>query len=775
MQERGDGDIGGPCVESMAVGGGQWRRIVVRRVLLLAVVLVLVLPWLGHVFTHLPADDASDDAWLIVWVLDWVHNALATAPRGLFDPPVNHPAPGQLAGSEHFLSSQLLFAPLRWLAGSSVAAANLTALLSYVLAVACMDVLLIALGIEPWAAFVVALSYGFGWQGRPGRLHILQSQHFYVPLAALALHRLRERPTRGRALAVTAVLTAGLLSSYHMAVYLTVGMTVWGTAECLRAGDGRGRYAGRAIAAGVVAAALLVTISIPYLLRPEAHGGAELAYSRWRMTHLESEPEGPANADLLFVLRSFVGCAVGGGQSQSCLPVDWLAERVWTLARGGALPSSLLVVPALVLIGFADAARTASPRRQIFLAGAAFVLTGVLLAGPAYCTVAGMELPLPAALLAASPARFIRVPDRALVLAFFGGALLVACGLDVGFRRLGRPARLAAVVLLTLATVFRFPLSPAILASKTMPRMPWEGLQRFGRLSPVRYLTNPALGVDAPSYAAVAEKVRALGPGPLLDLPVTPDGTAVMGQMVHRQPTICFYTGYLPVHVSMVERLIAELPHAAALDDLIDMTELRWIVLRPEHEWPSAKVYRRHVDALRAHPRVITMMAPGDFTLVQLDPRSHRPDWPRSLAAGPRRGVSSLGTPLVRLPAGQAFVRVHARPRATAGLPVPIRVAVANESSRAWAASPPARPGVPLTVRLELKWTASGDPDDEAARETFELRRDVLAGEKIGQVVRTTAPERPGRYRIEVAVRQVEGADLASPQNPASTEVEITP
>src|SRR5262245_27498163 len=99
-----------------------------RRALLVGAVLVLALPWLGHVHTALPVDDASDDAWLIVWVLAWVRHVLATRPSALFEPPLNWPAPGQLAGSEHFLSNQLLFAPLQWATGSSIAAANLTAL-----------------------------------------------------------------------------------------------------------------------------------------------------------------------------------------------------------------------------------------------------------------------------------------------------------------------------------------------------------------------------------------------------------------------------------------------------------------------------------------------------------------------------------------------------------------------------------------------------------------------------------------------------------------------
>jgi hypothetical protein len=738
-------------------------------VLLLAIVLILALPWLPHVYSKLPVDDASDDAWLIVWVLDWVRHALATAPRMLFDPPLNWPAPGQLAGSEHFLSSQLLFVPLRWLTGSSLAAANLTALLSYALAVLCMDVLLIALGIEPWAAFVVAFAYGFGWIGRPGRLHILQSQHFYMPLAALALHRLRSRPTRWGALAVAAVLAAGLLSSYHMAVYLSVGAAIWGVAELARSGEGRGRYLGRAVGAGLVAVAILVMVSMPYLLRPEAHGESELAYSRWKMSHLESEHEELANGDVLFLVRSYVGCALGAGQSQSCVPVDWLADRVWGLEKAGALPLFLLVAPIFVLLGFADAARTPSRRRGIFAVGSLFVLAGVLLAGPPYCVVGDVKIPLPPALIAASPARFIRVPDRALVLAFFGAALMLACGIEVVLGRLGRGRRAALVAVLTVAIAFRFPLGPAVLASTTMPSTPWGHLQRWGRLAPIRYLENPALDADASSYDSVTEQVRMRGEGPLLDLPVTTDGAAVVGQMIHRQPTICFYTGYLPAHVSMVERLIEELPSAAALDDLIDMTQLRWIVLRPEHEWPSPESYRRHVDGLRAHPRVRSMTPAGDFTLVELDPTSRHPDWFESLAAGPRRGFSALGTPLVRLPAtADATLRVDTPTRVVAAAPLDVTIALTNQGPHAWPAAAPARPGVPFSVRLELTWIDPDHPNDPTT--TFELRRDVPAGERLEQTVTVTTPKQAARARLAATLRQVDGPELAT----QAVDVEIT-
>src|SRR4029079_259446 len=114
--------------------------------------------------------------------------------------PSNGPRPRQLAGSEHFLASQLAYAPLRWLTGSAVAAANLTAWLSYALAAVAMQALCVGLRIAPGAAVVVAVAYGFGWHGTPGRVHILQSQHLWLPVIALALDRLRERASAGRTL-----------------------------------------------------------------------------------------------------------------------------------------------------------------------------------------------------------------------------------------------------------------------------------------------------------------------------------------------------------------------------------------------------------------------------------------------------------------------------------------------------------------------------------------------------------------------------------------------
>jgi hypothetical protein len=75
---------------------------------------VLALPWLrvathaaptGHLMN--PADER-----LVPWILGWVAHALVVAPAHLMDANINYPARAQLAGIEHFLSTQLAFAPV---------------------------------------------------------------------------------------------------------------------------------------------------------------------------------------------------------------------------------------------------------------------------------------------------------------------------------------------------------------------------------------------------------------------------------------------------------------------------------------------------------------------------------------------------------------------------------------------------------------------------------------------------------------------------------------
>src|SRR5262249_24914438 len=124
-----------------------WRSAMLRSLLGYTAVFALLTHawWSTATYAVAPGTDPRD-ARLIIWILGWVAHALAHAPASLFDAPIFHPAPGQLAGSEHFLSAQLVFGPIYWAGGNPVLAANVVALLSYPLAAIAMDRLLSAQG-----------------------------------------------------------------------------------------------------------------------------------------------------------------------------------------------------------------------------------------------------------------------------------------------------------------------------------------------------------------------------------------------------------------------------------------------------------------------------------------------------------------------------------------------------------------------------------------------------------------------------------------------------
>lgn len=102
------------------------------------------------------------DSRLLAWTQAAVAGALADDPVALFDAPIFHPAPSQLAGAEAFLSSQIVYAPVFWLTGNAVLAANVLILLSYPLAALAMDRLLVALGAGRLVAWVGGLVFALG-------------------------------------------------------------------------------------------------------------------------------------------------------------------------------------------------------------------------------------------------------------------------------------------------------------------------------------------------------------------------------------------------------------------------------------------------------------------------------------------------------------------------------------------------------------------------------------------------------------------------------------
>ena len=681
------------------------------------VFLLTASPWIGSAGHAVPRLGvlaplvSPDDARMICWAFGWIAHATVAASARLLDAPINYPAPAQLTGSEHFASSVLVAAPVFWSTGNAVLAANAVALVSYPLAALAMDRLLVALGCDALVAWTGGLLFMFGPLRVPGNLQILQYPNVYLPLLALVLLRLRRRTDLRWGVIFALVLLAAMFSSYHMALMSGVVVALWAGRELVNREPGRGRFI--LVAAGVVAldAGLLLLVSRSYFGRAEAQ--ASVVPDFWR------QPPG--------LLWFFVGLFMR----------RWFGTIALLLATIG--------VPAL-LFGRSAARRTAA-------AGLLFTIVSAVLILP----------PAPIVhLLAASPARFLRAPWRFVVVAGLGTALLGAAGLEAVRERL--PERAGRLVLALVA------LAVAIDRGRALVGAGLDEIHPMGR--------------DRPVYDAVTQ-ATAGDPGALLELPLhdaraeehespiyrgslEPD--AMVGGTRHWLPLLVGHTGYTPPHRRLVDATIDRLPRADALADLVDMTHVRWLLLRPEEYWEDAASRA----AILRLPEVRIVLARDGWILARVDRPPRHSGWFAAIAGGSRAGSSLLGTPLRRLAPVEAAagVAVTDAPRvASAGRPLALDVAVANLGMAGWPVATAG--GDPrYTVQLVARWRGGGDGDAVAR---IPLARDVPAGERLAQRVALPAPLAPGAYDLELALEQVGGARLGGPAAVLDLPVEVVP
>ncbi len=686
--------------------------------------------WLPRAATAIPAASNLYDAQLIVWILAWVAHALGTDPGRLFDAPIDYPARAQLTGSDHFFSTQLLYAPVFGLTGNAVLAGNVVVMASYPLAALALNRLLRATGAGAGVAWVGGLLFALGPRRVPINLHVLQYPNLYFPLVALALVRLRARPDARAAGGLALAWTAGIFSSYYGAALVGLVAAVWGLCETFRVRDDRLRFV--LVAGGVALAggAGLVAFARPYLARgalesPDAFTPTgPLGLLAWAfVVQFYFAPR-----EIPFALLAGLGIAGGiaGGPA----------------ARRLAVPGVVLVIAAVLVMGAPD---------------------GVALA------------------LAATPLRFLRAVYRFDVVAAFGYVLLIAAGLETLRRAAG--GRVTAVAVAGLAVLV--------------------AVSRGALLAPARAYEVPALARNAAVYREVARVARAEGGGPLLELPIygpadaalgvahrNDEPDAMIGSTLHWLPLLNGYTGYHAPHRRLFIDTVYRLPRGDALDDLIDMTHVRWLLVRPAAEWKPAS-FHEFIGRLAAAPAVGRLQRIGDWALVRLDRVPAHPEWFAGLVAGRVPGRTLLGTPLAPLPAEAAVATVSARAPSTrviVGWPVVLNLEVRNAGTVTWpVTAPPERnmrlnlvmggfPARPLTVRLRARWTAAGDEPEFPPLQEVELRHDLPPGETLHQDVYLTAPAHAGHYRLEVGVEQVDGARFDGPGNvPLRLDITVAP
>lgn len=712
--------------------------------------------WLGQAFTAIPRD-LHTDGWFIYWVLGWVGDALTTAPGSIFDPPINWPAKNQLAGSEHFVTWQLSYLPLRTLLGSELAALNLTFFLAYVLAAWLAALLLLQLGCSVVVAGVGGLLYGsadvaFGSSAMP---HVVQIANLFLPLIILCLVRLRASPSAARTLVLWAALVLGFLSSYYMAVLLVFLGAMWGCFELARPGPARIRYLITAVVAAGAAGAVVLAFSLPYFDRPEAEGDPDRVVSMWQVGHLVGET----------ATDHGVGLHKSDAETDAAEEEAWVATwelRKLALARAMSLVRALLIVLALAALA---TGRCPLPRAAI--GGLVLVLGGAFVSLPALLPVGGDLIESPIAyLLRHSPARFVRQTLRLSPIWFLGTVVLTAVGLEV-VRSWRSKIPFVVVLVLVVATEIDRRLDPvtrSFLRESNIEHVPQKLLRRhLGSLQPLPHYfrppmdRSPTLTRDATAYERMRSIIHERGAGPFLEVPADlARGESMVAQRVLGVPSIYFYTGYVPPHTLLVKALASELPAPEPLEDLVGLTGLKWLIVRTDS--PRGQRLRRGFRQGIGLDKVVVQKwnIEGKFLLVELSQARKNPHWIQALRDGPKAGMSLLGYPRKALSADELDyqVRVSSPGPGLAGWTSPYAISVLNPGPALTAARPD-RPDEDLSVRLHVEW-ASLEGDREVPKPMiYPLRRDVGSQGYLVQREHIPNPSEPGLYELTVRLEQI--------------------
>jgi hypothetical protein len=276
-----------------------------------------------------------------------------------------------------------------------------------------------------------------------------------------------------------------------------------------------------------------------------------------------------------------------------------------------------------------------------------------------------------------------------------------------------------------------------------------------------------------------------MGAGALLELPLrgqrdarrntlsaslVPD--AMIGSTFHWVPLVTGFTGYQPPHYRLLLQLIGRLPDPDAFATLVDMTHVRWVLLRAPGDWVSPDARERMLRGLTASHDVQSAWSSEGWTLLRVLRPPRHPEWFVAIASGTGRHDTVLGTPLRPLqPEDAVGIVTSAKkdPTVPAGAGFVLPLLVGNAGRAAWPVAAPAprslggfeelgRTPTAYTVQLVAHWHAmpSGPPPRQRPSR-ITLSRDVPAGETLRTMAVLYAPKQPGTYMVEIRPRQVRG------------------
>lgn len=169
----------------------------------------------------------NGDGQFSVWNTNWVARALVLQPTRVFDANIFYPHTGTLAYSEANLGSGALAIPIYWTTGNVYAAHGFVVLLSFLLSGLGTYFLVRYLTGDRVAAACAGIAFGFCPHVFAHLLHIQLVWTAGLPWSLLAFHRLTDRPTVGRGLALGLAMTATLYLCAYYAVFLVLVVGVF--------------------------------------------------------------------------------------------------------------------------------------------------------------------------------------------------------------------------------------------------------------------------------------------------------------------------------------------------------------------------------------------------------------------------------------------------------------------------------------------------------------------------------------------------------------------
>ena len=497
-------------------GGSRVARVAATLVLYLAMVAALTWPLALHLGTHLPnLLFARMDVLYGTWVLAWQTHALVTAPAGVLDANIYHPAPHALLYGPMGIGTLPFFAPPFLLTGNPALAANLALFACVALGALAVHRVVVRWANSELGGFVAGCAFLMTrwvlciWMAaRPVHFVLL-----YIPWIILLLALPGWTWRRGLLLGTLLVLQC-LVDPIYVApaVLAPVGLVAaWRT---LRSG----RRASGLSLAGILAVTVLALTPIyqAYLtMRTENPSLADQTV--WRA------PPGP---------RPMEALTVPGGPLEALRPT--------------AIP--WVIIP-LVFVGLVSF--LLRPRREREVTRAAWrhaglwVVVSLLVSTPALVIALKSPIVFRSPLfvllhwLAPGVIDSIRGKFRLGFGVFIAMALLAGLAFAECQRRLGRHAGWASWVLAAILVASMYYLGPA-------------------RVAPYPIAEAPAR--DTPIVPALARSA-----GPVLELPARPQdffaqAEAMYRSIFHWRPVLNGYSSYWPQGFPERMALAAELP-----------------------------------------------------------------------------------------------------------------------------------------------------------------------------------------------------------------------